>query len=611
LPFQAGSPTCLKIKNFDLKQTASFFITESINYMKKIFLAMLCCFTVLVYAAAQPVAQRDTIIKGQHYIMQDSVLIKTRDGAHISALVVQKKNNTVPLPVILQFTIYARKTDIRKLVDAADRGYIGVFAYTRGKRYSPDEVIPYEYDGADAYDVIDWISKQTWCNGKVGMYGGSYNGFTQWAATKKLHPALKTIVPSASAAPGIDIPMMNNVVMSFPFSWTYYVSNNKFLDTADYNSPKWNRLEEKWFEKGLSYRVMDSLLGRPKNKMFNQWLDHPIYDQYWQAMIPWKNDFSRINIPVLTTTGYYDGGQVGALYYMREHNKYNPNATHYLVIGPYGHFGSQGYPDSVYNGYKIDKVANIPIHTIIYEWFDYILKGKEKPVFLKEKVNYQVMGSNEWRHASSLKTVSDDTLTFYLDNKNEGMLNLEKPRVNAFSEMQVDFADRTYTNSYYYAFRIIWDSLFSGGGVMYKSKPFEKETELTGCFTGNMKVTINKRDMDYSAVLFEQTPDGKYFYLSYFMGRASYAASNAKRQLLTPGKKTTLPFTNSYFTSRKISKGSRLVLIMNVNKNQSEQINYGTGKDVNLETIHDAKEPLKIKWHNDSFIKIPVWKNNR
>jgi hypothetical protein len=121
-----------------------------------------------------------------------------------------------------------------------------------------------------------------------------------------------------------------------------------------------------------------------------------------------------------------------------------------------------------------------------------------------------------------------------------------------------------------------------------------------------MSVTINKKDMDYSIALFEEMPDGKYFYLSYFMGRASYATGNTERKLLVPGKKTSLPFTNSYFTSRKLSRGSRIVIIVNINKSPFEQINYGTGKNVNEETIQDAGEPLKIKWHNDGFIDLPV-----
>lgn len=143
------------------------------------------------------------------------------------------------------------------------------------------------------YDVIDWISKQTWCNGKVGMMGGSYNGFTQWAATKKLHPALKTIVPSASVAPGIDVPSMNNVFMTFPFPWTYYVSNNKFLDEADYRNRQWEDLQQKWFEVGTAYPTLDSLLGRP-NKIFRSWLAHPAYDKYWQHMIPYKEEFAKL-----------------------------------------------------------------------------------------------------------------------------------------------------------------------------------------------------------------------------------------------------------------------------------------------------------------------------
>ncbi len=564
---------------------------------------------VLLFASKIIQAQQ-TNLPDSLYIIQDSILIITRDGASISVLVVRKKGEEKPLPVIFGFTIYARKTDINKTKQVAEKGYVGVYAYTRGKKNSPDELIPYEYDGDDAYDVIDWISKQEWCNGSVGMYGGSYNGFTQWASTKKLHPALKTIVPSAAAAPGIDAPMMNNVVMGFQFSWTYYVSNNKYLDNEDYNNRKqWSDLEQKYFTTGSSYRSLDSLLGRPKNKIFNRWLNHPTYDDYWRNMIPNKEQFSKINIPILTTTGYYDGGQVGALHYMRELDKHNPNANQYLIIGPYGHFGSQGSPDSVYNGYKIDSVANISITNIIFQWFDYILKNKAKPAFLQDKINYQLMGSNTWKHAKSLAGVSNDSLTFFLENSNKNKLNPKNARKENFAKMKVDFADRKFMNSYYYAFRLIWEGLNAGGGVMYKTDPLTEDVEFTGCFTGQMNVSINKKDMDYSAVLFEQMPDGKYYYLTYFMGRASFANNNTQRQLLTPGKKTTLPFTNSYFTSRKLSKGSKLVLIVNVNKSSSEQINYGTGKDVNDETIRDAGEPLILKWYNDSFLKIPIRRN--
>ncbi|WP_394364348.1 CocE/NonD family hydrolase [Chryseobacterium carnipullorum] len=70
---------------------------------------------------------------------------------------------------------------------------------TRGKRNSNDENNPFEHESQDLYEVIDWVSQQPWSNGKVGMIGGSYLGFSQWAAVKKLHPALKNNCPSGSS----------------------------------------------------------------------------------------------------------------------------------------------------------------------------------------------------------------------------------------------------------------------------------------------------------------------------------------------------------------------------------------------------------------------------
>jgi putative CocE/NonD family hydrolase len=521
----------------------------------------------------------------------------------------KKKSLKEPQAAILQFSIYARQTDIRRIKDAADHGYIGVMAYSRGKRYSPGDAAPYENDARDVYDVIEWITRQPWSNQQVGMNGGSYNGFTQWAATKKLHPALKTIVTSASVAPGLDVPMTNNVSMSFVFSWIYYTTNHKFLDEDDYRSPHWDSAYEQWFQRGSSYRSLDTIAGRPGRKIFQRWLDHPVYDAYWQSMIPYKDEFANINIPILSTTGYYDGGQIGEMYYYREHLKYKPDASHYLLIGPYGHFGCQGYPDSVYNGYKIDPAANIVIHDLIYEWFDHIFKGGPRPAIIKDRVNYQVMGTNEWKHASTLEQMHDRQIKLYLqpaEDSMSGRLDKKKTSQKKFIRQRVDFNDRTTRNSYYYFNRVVRNELYANNGILLLSDPLESDTEISGRFTGEMKAMINKKDMDFSLAVFEVMPDSTYFMLSYFMGRASYAKDIQQRNLLRPGRKETIPFTNSYMTSRKLSKGSRIAVVLNINKTPFEQINYGSGKPVSEETIKDAGAPLEIKWFADSFIRLPV-----
>lgn len=551
--------------------------------------------------------------RNRRYIIQDSILIKTRDGAYVYALVARKKGVSIPQPAILQFSIYASPYPYgtNRLLDPAANGYVSVVAFTRGKGYSQDSIVPYEHDGNDVYDVIDWMTKQSWSNGKVGMYGGSYNGFTQWASAKHLHPALKTIVPSASAAPGLDVPMTNNVFMNFVFPWIYYVSDNRYLDIPFYNDRAvWDSVNTKWYSSGKPYRSLDSILGRP-NKIFQRWLNHPSYDSYWQNMIPYEHDFAKINIPVLTTTGYYDGGQIGAMYYFREHLKYNKNANHYLLIGPYGHYGSQSVPDPVYNGYKIDPVANISIHDLIFDWFDHVLKDSTLPSILKDKINFEVMGGNEWKHVPSLGAMSNDTLLFYLSDKGKGTnydLSVQKPKETGFISRKVDFADRLTINNYSYEDRIIYDSLDLNHGICFVSKPVSKEMSITGAFSGQLNATINKKDLDFSLTLFELMPDGKYFYLSYFMGRASYAKDKSNRQLLKPGQPQNIPFRNSYIACKKIRKGSRIVIVLNINKSPNEQINYGSGKDVSDESIGDAVKPLEIKWFNDSFVRIPVWK---
>ena len=131
------------------------FIKDSINYnclnslmkVHKVILILLN-FLLAPLVQAQQTFWGSQQEKGSIYSIQDSVMIRTRDGAEISAMVVRKKNDNVPRPAVLQFTIYVRDQgrDMQSLKEAADRGYVGVMAYTRGKRFSKSEIYPYETD---------------------------------------------------------------------------------------------------------------------------------------------------------------------------------------------------------------------------------------------------------------------------------------------------------------------------------------------------------------------------------------------------------------------------------------------------------------------------------
>ena len=541
----------------------------------------------------------------KRYIIEDSVLIRMKDGAVLSAVVVRNKALTSPLPVILRYSIYADPTDISKEKRAADEGYVGVTVNTRGKYLSAAAIEPFEHDGEDAYEMLDWISKQPWCNGKIGMYGGSYLGFSQWSALKKMHPALKTIVPQVAVGIGIDYPSTGGIFMSYMLRWIHFVTNNKLTDDVTFNdAAHWEKLFEQWFRSGRSFRSMDSLDGS-LNPVFQRWLQHPSYDSYWQSMVPYGAEFANIDIPILTTTGYYDADQLGALYYRAEHLKWNKQANHYLLIGPYDHSGAQGIPKAQVAGYTIDPVAQININDIVFQWFGYILKDGPMPAMLKDKVNYEVMDANEWRSAASLDALSNDSLIYYFGNKPEKdkyKLLPGKPLINGSVDVDNNYNDGKRAGSG----QGNKDSKLNDHDLTFMSDKLDRDVVMSGPFGGEVRITINKKDVDLQASLYELRKDGTYLQLSNWLVRASYANDRTRRQLLVPGREEIIPIRNSCFTAKKIAKGSRIVLITGVNLSKEYQVNYGTGKDVSDETMADAQVPLHIQWSNQSYIKLPL-----
>jgi putative CocE/NonD family hydrolase len=570
--------------------------------LAKLSVAVLCLLFSVETFARQKLSLPDTL----NYIINDSVMIKTKYGITLSAVMVRKKGVKEKLPAALFYFIYSNTN--RSLMEAkyaADHGYIGIVADARGKRLSTDEPAPYEHEAQDVNAVIDWIISQQWSNGSVGMYGGSYSGFAQWAAAKHLHPALKTIVPYVAAIPGLGLPMENNVFLAANYQWAFYITNNKYTDDAVNNdNARWRKMRNNWWESGAAYNKIDSIDGTP-NPWLQKWLSHPDYDAYWQSMVPYGQDFKHVNIPVLSITGYYDDGQVSALEYLREHYKYNPSAEHYLIIGPYDHFGSQVGGVAKLRGYQVDSVALINTREITFQWLDYILKGGKKPALIKDKINFEVMGANHWKHVPSLNKMEDHQIRFYLDSvSGKKILSDQKPAKGSFMLQRVDLSDRTTFYNDYYPEPIIKKEVDTTNGLFFITKPFNQAVSVSGALQGELKAIINKKDMDVGLVLYEVTPAGEYFQLSYYLGRASYASDMSKRKLLIPGKMENIPFYRSRVFSRQLQKGSKLLLVLNIDKNPFAQINYGTGKDVSKETVKDAGIPLEIKWSTGSFIEL-------
>lgn len=572
-------------------------------------------FSELVPQAPALFADDDT----RRYRIERDVWIAMPDGTRISAMVVRPAAGTDPLPTLLGFTIYANPDWL--LADAktaAAHGYIGVVAVIRGKalvgdgNVAPTEpVMPFEHDGADATAAIGWIAQQAWSDGRVGMYGSSYNSFTQWAAAKHRPPALKALMTSASAAPGIDVPMQGNVFMNFMYPWPFYTTNNRTLDDATYgDQARWDALNRKWYADGGAHRDMDRIDGTP-NPVFRRWLEHPGYDAYWQAMIPYREEFADIDIPVLATTGYFDGGRVGVQYYFDEHTRHNPRADHTVVIGPFGHLTMQTGVARNIEGYDVDPAALIDLQALRYAWFDHVLKGAPKPELLRDRINYQVMGADAWKHAPSVAAMANGSLRLYLQPEKQDSaahrLVAKAPPHGASLVQRIDFADRSDAD-WAPSPLSLTPTLDAHGGLVFVSDPIDAPTEISGLFSGVFDFIVNKRDMDVTVELHERMADGRDFYLSHHLGRASYAKDRSRRELLRAGQRQRLAFRSERLTSRALEPGSRLVVVLRVNKQSDMQINYGTGDDVAAETVADAATPMRVEWLGGSYVEIPVWR---
>lgn len=549
--------------------------------------------------ASKPLIRADL---ERRFVVEDDILVDTSDGARIAVMVVRPRGEG--LTALLNFTIYNREDwSLPDAVEMAANGYAGVVAYTRGKGRGTGDPTPYLHDGADAATVIDWLAAQDWSDGRVGMFSGSYNAFTQWAALKHKPRALRAIATNASNAPGIDTPMQGGVFQTFTYPWPLYTASGTALDEATYGDhDRWARLQREWFLSGRPYRDLERIDGRA-NPVFAEWLNHPAYDSYWQAMIPQGEEFVDIDIPVYVQTGYFDGGQVGALRYMREHLRHRPDADHRMIVGPYHHTAQQGGVLPVINGYEVDPSAMVDLAAIRMQWFDHVFRGAPLPEALRDRVNFQVMGANAWRHVPSLDAMADTRLRLFLGNATDGAFTLsaQAPNDAEPAVLRVDLTDRSGLDA-----ESPDDQLDTTGVLLFETTPFPDGVEIAGSFTGRMEIITNKRDLDLEVTLFEHLADGSYFRLSSYLGRARYMEDRSVPRLLTPETPQTLTFESETITAVRLDSGSRLVALVGVPFRPGMQINYGSGGDVSDESVADAGEPLTIRFLPGSYLELGV-----
>lgn len=552
------------------------------------------------------------------YNLVTNIQIPLKDGTILDGWRYSHKRYTLPLPVILRVNCYPVPDDADKLRGRmlADSGYIFMTVYPRGKARSQGVFYPFENDAKDNYDIIDWISKQPWCNGKIGMYGGSYLGFTQWATVKKVHPALKTIVPQVAVGPGIDYPNPGGIFLTYALRWIKFVKSGAWSDRAGFmNVAKWDKLYRQYFQSGIPFNRLDSLEGSGTDTIFQRWLQHPANDTFWQNMTPTPAEYAAINIPILTTTGYFDDDQRGAMHYYNMHHRYgNPTAVqqHYLYIGPFDHAGGQGgkIMDTI-GPYIIPQNAKAIQNQMVLQWFNHVLKGGPLPVMLKDRVNIYVMGENKWRHFPSVQAMNGDTLVFHLSGdrlqaapagKNAAVTLTFDPRSIKEDTLPV-FSDNS---------SLIEDKLFLKKEMLiFKTEALAESILLNGSMTVQLFISATQPDADILLSWWEEDRNGKRWPLSRTQQRLSHAIDLAARKPWEKGRIYAIQLNDAPWMSKRLEAGSRLLFCISSAANVYFEKNYQRAEPVAGQSNSHAV-PIRLKIHTSgkypSSIFVPVIK---
>ncbi len=368
-------------------------------------------------------------------------------------------------------------------------------------------------------------------------------------------------------------------------------------------------------------------------------------DAYYDAMLPTREQFQRITLPVLTITGQYDGDELGALTYYRDHlANASPEvrAKHFLIIGPWDHAGTRTPTDEV-AGVKFGPGAILDLNDLDRQWYDWTMKGRSKPAFLKNQVAYYLLapgnsGANgEWKYADSFETLIANPKTFYLDSKNgdangvfrSGALvdatsssrsgvqrgagtastGADQFTYDPLDTHRGEFVEGTDPKEKTAAIDQTFALSIGKDGLVYHTDPLPNETPMIGCPALTLWISVDTPDVDLSADLYEIQPDGTSIALWSDLCRVRYRGSLREAKLVKPGEVVRCDFNPGLFVARRLMKGSRLRLVVSAVNSILWQKNYCAGGVVAEETAKDARTCHLQVYHgaeHASAIQLPL-----
>jgi len=502
------------------------------------------------------------------------VMITMRDGVKLHTVIFTPKNQTEALPFLIERTPYGvndypspEKNGYVK--DMADDGYIFVYQDIRGRYLSEGKFEMQRFtrnkkdataidESTDTYDTIDWLLKNVANNnGKAGMYGISYDGWTTVMGAIDPHPALVAVSEQATPADmflGDDFHHNGAFRLSYGFEYAFMEEATKTDSLFPFD--KYDTYE--WYLKLGPLSNVNKKYFFNKLPSWNDFINHPNYDTFWQKQsLPYRLDSPRVYI--MNVAGWWDQEDFyGPQKAYEVWEKKDGHHKNYIVIGPWNHGGWAGGPGKKLGNINFDSSTGETFRKNIQaRWFSYYLKGKGEGNFA-EAITFQT-GSNTWKTYDNWPPKEAVKKNIYF--REDGKLSFEKPASNntdAFDSYISDPAhpvpyrtrpvEETYSPGSHWYTWLTEDQRFVHNRpdvLSWETETLEEDVTVTGTITAKLFAATTGSDADWIVKLIDVYPEkypddpkmgGYQFMVANDVFRGRFRNSFEKPEPITPNK---------------------------------------------------------------------------
>lgn len=460
----------------------------------------------------------------------------------------------------------------------AEHGYKVVFQGTRGRYESGGQYDPLRHERQDGLETLEWLERQPWFDGRLGMWGGSYFAYTQWVLADQVNPGPQALFIQLAST---DFHGMFYPGGAFSLESTLFWALRSHGPRDVWPSPE---ALERGFN-GFPLIEADDRAGKDI-PFFDDWVSHPERDPYW-VEIDGEDRNKTLKAPVLLMAGWFDPflpTQLNDFVCIRSDAEPHVARETRLIVGPWAHAHTVTFPgDFTPRNYRLESLAPS------VAWFDRHLKfsGQQGTDF--PAVRIYVMGENVWRDEPEWPLARTQYTAYYLRGRGRantaagsGILTLVPPDLSEAPDSYVyDPRNPVPTaGGAMLGFRAgvaRQNSIEARSDVLvYTGEPLEEDLEVTGPIQLVLYVSTTAPSTDFAAKLVDVRPDGSAYNVSDGILRHGFGPSERKRP--------TEIHIQLWPTSTVIFKGHRVRLEVSSSNYPRFDRNPNTGRPIATET---------------------------